>query len=844
MQATFVIVPLIALFLYLVEFCTLIAAKKNVLVDIFLFMLVFLIMWSGGSALMRSQFFGLVAPWFHLSLVGIWIACLALDNLLAHFAGKSMSILEKTLSAVLVIILIVNIATGLFLAPPQLVALANGNMVFVYELTLGSYIMYGIYAVFSVLILMRVGVCVHSHVLSRTQAMPISIGSVCIIVGQVLIMLPPFVGIPLDLVMGIVFAICCFISLYNRHLFSLTLAFSDKTYAVFTVAVVFLFCIQFVQPLSEAITKLPEPLGSNSILVVVLLFVSFAFLLFWLVGHLSNAFFLKDHTSRSEGLRVYEEEVSKTLSVSDISELYCHQACNDLRGVSVVRLCLRNNDGDMAITGSSIPFESGSVLFQAGSAVLEWLQHHGDVLTYSEFMRSVEARSMWEEERRQLQLLDMYCIMPLVANQELIGISVITMKDPRGRLSISEMDYLLSLGAVTAISTKNSLLYEQAAREARTDELTGLLNRKYFHQELERLSGEDPHRVLSLILVNIDDFKLYNQLYGEHEGDLALRRIAGILQTTVGESNLCARLGGKEFAVIMPGQGVSEAKRLAENLRTQIYQLSRDSDEQALKVLTCSVGICSMPFDAHNAKQLLDNVNMVVYQVKQHGKNAIMVYSTGLVGERLKTEKIDHTGIYSSYANTIYALTAAIDAKDHYTFTHSNNVSYYASALASACGLSEDTVEIIREAALLHDIGKIGIPESILQKPGKLSADEYEIIKKHPENAVAIIRHLPSLDYVIPAVVGHHERWDGKGYPRRLAGEDIPLTARILCVADCFDAITADRCYQEPKESERALRIIEDCAGTQFDPTLAKLFVDEFRAGNIKLQAERSHVSQ
>ena len=276
----------------------------------------------------------------------------------------------------------------------------------------------------------------------------------------------------------------------------------------------------------------------------------------------------------------------------------------------------------------------------------------------------------------------------------------------------------------------------------------------------------------------------------------------------MGESNFAARLGGKEFAFLMPDQDASAAKRLAENLRQQIYHLNRGDREEALKVLTCSIGICSMPFDAHNTRQLMDNANMAVYQVKQHGKNAIMVYSTGTAGEHLAVDQIDHHGIFSSYADTVYALTAAIDAKDHYTFTHSNNVAYYASVLASCYGLNAEVVEIVREAGLLHDVGKIGIPEAILQKPSSLTSDEYEIIKKHPENAVSIIRHLPSLDYVIPAVVGHHERWDGKGYPRRLAGEDIPLTARILCVADCFDAVTTKRCYQSPRDIDRALQII------------------------------------
>ena len=150
-------------------------------------------------------------------------------------------------------------------------------------------------------------------------------------------------------------------------------------------------------------------------------------------------------------------------------------------------------------------------------------------------------------------------------------------------------------------------------------------------------------------------------------------------------------------------------------------------------------------------------------------------------------------------------------------------------------GLNKDVVEIIRQAALLHDIGKIGIPESILNKPGKLTDEEYEVIKGHVEASIDIIRHLPSLDYVIPAVIGHHERYDGKGYPRRIAGEDIPVTARILCIADCFDAMTSKRCYKEAISVEVAKERLLAGAGTQFDPEMVQDFVKCLNTGIIKL---------
>ena len=165
-------------------------------------------------------------------------------------------------------------------------------------------------------------------------------------------------------------------------------------------------------------------------------------------------------------------------------------------------------------------------------------------------------------------------------------------------------------------------------------------------------------------------------------------------------------------------------------------------------------------------------------------------------------------------------------------------LAYYATALAKALGMNEDMIEIIRQAALLHDIGKIGIPESVLNKAGSLTDEEYEMIKGHVEASIDIIRHLPSLDYVIPSVIGHHERYDGKGYPRRIAGEDIPLTARILCVADSFDAMTSVRCYKKafPVKVARE-KLIQD-AGKQFDPELVRKFVECLDNGKITLVKE------
>ena len=245
---------------------------------------------------------------------------------------------------------------------------------------------------------------------------------------------------------------------------------------------------------------------------------------------------------------------------------------------------------------------------------------------------------------------------------------------------------------------------------------------------------------------------------------------------------------------------------------------------------------------ASTARELVENADLAVYNAKTTGKSKILLFKGTTpskqsisdramdIVERIKGRS-DST--YRTLSPTIFALTAAIDAKDHYTYNHSLNVARYSSILATAAGLSEEQVGIIYEAALLHDIGKISIPETILSKTSSLTIDEFALMRNHVNNSIDIIRHLPSMDYLIPAVVGHHERWDGKGYPRGISGEEIPITARCLAIADSFDAMTTSRPYRGAMSTDYAAHQIEENAGTQFDPLLAHVFVNLIRQGEI-----------
>jgi len=428
-----------------------------------------------------------------------------------------------------------------------------------------------------------------------------------------------------------------------------------------------------------------------------------------------------------------------------------------------------------------------------------------------------------------------------------LGLLLLAAKDRGKNYNYVETEFLDTICSVASIALKNAQLYEKMFREARIDPLTGAYNYRYFVEreeaEFRRCSGD----CISLLLADVDDFKLYNQLYGVKEGDEALRRISAEIARCASGSGTVFRTSGKVFAVLLPHEDARRAVLIAQEIVRRVQNINRAPERSKFKLLSVSVGICAAPYAASSAKELLDNADLATFNAKQSGKDRVLVFRgvSSVLPQQLadRTEAIvgrigerDETG--STALSMISALTAAIDAKDHYTFAHSKNVARYAANLAVAAGLNDDQVRTIYSAGLLHDIGKISIPEDILNKTGKLTDQEYGVMKNHVNNSIEMIRHLPEMDYLVPAVLGHHERWDGKGYPRGIAGESIPVTARCLAVADVFDAMTTDRPYRRGLPLEYALRQIEDGAGSQFDPHLAAIFVQLVRGENMPLSGQ------
>lgn len=830
-------ISIAALCCYTILFFTFIAVKKNRIIKSFLLVLLAMIMWTGGSLCMRMTLFGTTKVWYDISLTGLLLLAYAFFNFVCSYVGEK-TVLSPIWFCSTILFSVINIATGVFLKAPDVIQ-KNGVNVFIYNMTWTVSILFALTGCFVVhMFYIMIKYSMNNAVIKK-QLAPVLAGILVIFFGNVALLIPWLKGFPIDILSGIFNAFIMFYALYRRRIFKMTLLVSHGTcYVLAGLSGVFLF--YKIMPDAEAfLTRHFPVLSDYTEIIIAVLFMIVTVLIYYLVRNFLEHVFVREELAQAECLKEFSTKVSKSLKIDAILDEIITVIQKVIPVKRVYVYIADSSTGDFGVAQSSSQLDRKTLVIQKENPIALWFRQHNECILMRSFRQTVMYKCMWEGEKQQLKALEIECLVPLKDNEELVGIILLTGKNKNKNFTVEDLNFLDSVNSIGSIAVKNSRLYQKVYNEARTDELTGLLNRKYFFEALNEEYEKSRGKPLALLILNLDDFKLYNQLYGTREGDDALVRVARIIRASVGEAGYVARYSGKEFAIILPGFDVLAARNLAETIRTQIRDLNSTSQEYSMKMLTVSAGICAIPYSASNVKQLVENADMAVYQVKRNGKNAVMIHSMGVVDSGgMEEEQPKKKTIYSEYETTINALTATIDTKDHYTFSHSQNVAYYATEIAKAYGLNDDCVEIVREAGLLHDIGKIGIAEAILNKPGKLTDSEYEIMKGHVENSIGIIRYLPSLDYVIPAVIGHHERYDGKGYPRGIAGEDIPMFARILCVADSFDAMVSRRSYKAPIPVGRALEILREEEGRQFDPQFSRLLAALVQDGRIKVRVD------
>jgi len=374
---------------------------------------------------------------------------------------------------------------------------------------------------------------------------------------------------------------------------------------------------------------------------------------------------------------------------------------------------------------------------------------------------------------------------------------------------------------IRSLRERVELLIARLYDAARTDPLTRLSNRRGFRELLD-LEVERARRArgqMTLVVGGLDHFKEVNDRSGQRVGDAALRRAAHVLAEGKRTIDGLARVSGEEFALILPDTDVHSAFVLAERLREALREeFARDAVP-----ITISFGVASYGQHGETASSLVRAADDALHAAKANGRDMTVLYSDTLQEAKRSGESRDVEA--ERFLAVILDLAETVDLRFSGSARHSETVGRYAEMMARELGLSEWRIARVQLAGRLHDIGKVGVPDSILSKPAKLTDEEFAIIKRHPDLGAQILEHASLAD--VRAWVGaHHERPDGRGYPLGLAGEEIPIEARILAVADAYEAMTSDRSYSASIGHTAARAELERCADEQFDPRVVKAFLD------------------
>jgi diguanylate cyclase (GGDEF)-like protein len=363
--------------------------------------------------------------------------------------------------------------------------------------------------------------------------------------------------------------------------------------------------------------------------------------------------------------------------------------------------------------------------------------------------------------------------------------------------------------AIGSLEASAALLADLAA----TDPLTELPNHRAFHERLvqEVAQAERSGRPLALVLLDLDHFKRINDEHGHPAGDEVVSEVARRLAACARRGEIVARVGGEEFAWLLPGADGMDGWQAAERARLAVS----GAPVCDLGKVTISAGVCELR-QAGSARELHRLADGALYWAKAHGRDRSVRYSPDVVEELSAAERAARLERQQAL-NAVHALARAVDAKDPYTQRHSERVADIAVRLALELGWRASRLAELREAAVLHDVGKIAVPDAILTKPGRLTDDEFALVREHPSRGAEIVSGALTAEQV-SWVRGHHERHDGGGYPDGLAGEAVPDGARVMAVADAWDAMTSDRPYRAGLSAPRALEICRQEAGAQFAP--------------------------
>ncbi len=798
---------------------------------------VFAMAWSLSALLLPLDFLGLTRLWAGLLVVSGLCVVVAYYHFVCFFVHKTADIAVKLGYGAVVFILMPLAALGYI---PDSVSVSNGTLNIEYGPFLHLLTVIGApFIVLSVFLLVRRYRSLKDPQ-SRNRVTYLLVGLGMLTGFSIRMAIPPFPQFPFEHIGHLGNALVISYAIMRYRLFDIKLVIrKGLAYSLISILVTALFLLMLLG-LHHFLQGWTTSASLAAIFVM-------ALLMAWLFNPLRmfvqkgvDRLFYRETYEYRQMVLGFAQRMSNVIDLDELAEAMLKPIARAVNATQASLLLRGGGDFNSQYAERLVEGEAAiPIKLSTESPVVSWLSRNDKPLSRELIDVAPEFKGLWEVEGNMIEGVEMELLVPMKSKGKLVGILALSKKESGGLYSSDDIELVTTLIHEAAVAIENAQLYAQARERAHIDELTGLYNHRYFHERLDEEISRCSRfgDIFSLLFLDMDLFKTYNDVYGHLAGDDILRNIGQYISGAIRSIDMAFRYGGDEFTVILPQASLDDAYNVAERIRKRI---EGELDSKAV-ALTCSMGVASWPTDGVMREELFQAADAALYHSKQAGRNRISLASdvtrSQAVGMGVKPE--GEPGVLS----TIYALAATVDAKDHYTYGHSKKVSKYATEIAEALGYSEERIATIRAAALLHDIGKIGVSDRVLLKTNALSADDWESIRAHPKLGIAILKHVGGLSGCLAAIQYHHERWDGGGYPAGLKGENIPLDARILAVADAYDAMTSLRPYREGKFTpEQAMEEIERCSGTQFDPDIVKAFVARKRGQLSKESTSPSRV--
>jgi diguanylate cyclase (GGDEF)-like protein/PAS domain S-box-containing protein len=511
-------------------------------------------------------------------------------------------------------------------------------------------------------------------------------------------------------------------------------------------------------------------------------------------------------TSSADVSEVYDAFIAELKKVMDV-----HWACITLIEEQELRVFALSTEigGDWEL-GDTVPLKETAT---------EWVAGNKKTLVEQDLSQH---RMSWTGDYHLRLGLRSVVHLPLLCKGEVFGCLILGSQRPNA-YGEKEIELLELLANQIGGAIDNARLYqlerkarEEMSRLSITDELTGLYNRRHFYEvlDVEMQRTRRYGRSFALVMLDLDGFKEYNDRFGHTNGDAVLQSLAQALKSTLRKSDTAFRYGGDEFTIILPATDAERSKVIVNRIGSKWLRTPKVQYPFLEMPLGFSAGVAQFPDNAETADGLVFLADTALYHAKRQGGYRCTVVSdlAALSPDVGISATLDH----------VYALAAMVDARDPHTYGHSKRVATIAEMIGKTIGLSEAELADLYAACLVHDIGKVGIPDSLLTKPGKPTDKEWRVVKKHCDEGARIVSYVSELAPLVPVILHHHEWYDGTGYPAGLKGEDIPIGARIISVADAYDTMTTPRPYRKVISQEETLETLRQCSGTQFDPELVE----------------------